>query len=209
MITARCPQCGFEESVSEEYYGKELECPCGQTFAVGYIQVSESSFVDGNAIVKCPYCLTENNLPNEAVGRDVRCGNCNGKFRIVVKNHNANVKTIKTVDAIKGKRQMAVKESNPMVQKSIYNDQSFEVAATLASVLWFITLFGCIVWIIYALSLRFRLGGEIEQWELFCIAAPALLVAIVTYLWLAMIRAVFEIVKHLRQIRNEIAKERR
>ena len=79
-MKARCPYCGYEEDVADDNYGSTVECPCGHSFVVGQVQVSEAAFENGNAVVRCPYCETENSLPKEAIGRNLRCGVCDGKF---------------------------------------------------------------------------------------------------------------------------------
>ena len=89
-MKARCPCCGYEEDVADDNYGSAVECPCGQSFVVGQVQVSETAFANGFAIVKCPYCESENSLPKEAIGRDVRCGKCNGKFCIGTKTEKVS-----------------------------------------------------------------------------------------------------------------------
>ena len=85
-MKAQCPYCGYEEEMSDDDYGKAVECPCGQSFVVGQVRVSETAFENGNAVVRCPYCKAENSLPKEAIGRNVRCGKCNGKFCVSIKD---------------------------------------------------------------------------------------------------------------------------
>lgn len=85
-MKATCPYCGYEENVADDNYGKTVECPCGKSFVVGQVQVPETAFIDDVATVRCPFCESDNSMPKEAIGQDVRCGKCNGKFRVGVKN---------------------------------------------------------------------------------------------------------------------------
>ena len=83
-MIVKCPHCGYVEDMSEELLGQEVECPCGRKYIAGDVQVSEASFVDGQVILICPCCGAESIAPKEAANRNVRCCECNGKFRLTI-----------------------------------------------------------------------------------------------------------------------------
>lgn len=108
-MKVKCPCCGYEEDVPEEYIGETGICDaCGHEFIVGQMggglqqsasvaiaHLSMSNFHNGSASIKCPLCGEDNILPIAAANRSVRCGACDGKFyaevRYPAKKVNINV----------------------------------------------------------------------------------------------------------------------
>jgi hypothetical protein len=108
-MKVKCPCCGYEEDVPEEYIGETGICDaCGHEFIVGQmggglqqsagvaiVHLSMSNFHNGSASIKCPLCGEDNILPIAAANRSVRCGACDGKFytevRYPAKKVNINV----------------------------------------------------------------------------------------------------------------------
>lgn len=85
-MTVKCPHCGCFHELSEEYIGQFVGCSCGQSFVVGVVSVHLASFKNGSADIVCPYCEALMAAPFAAIDKDVRCGNCNGKFHIICRH---------------------------------------------------------------------------------------------------------------------------
>ena len=82
-MKVKCPKCGCSEDVESCQIGDKVQCPCGHEYAAGVFPIDVNLFSDGQADIACPYCGTPLAIPEEAIDRNVRCSECNEKFKIV------------------------------------------------------------------------------------------------------------------------------
>ncbi len=242
VMKAKCPYCGYEEDVADDTYGSMVECPCGQSFVVGQVQVLETAFVGDAAIVKCPYCESENNLPKEAIGRDVRCGKCNCKFSIAVKKEKTsngssdtrvgnckisirprssagqrkfeqgglgqNLRTNQSLTVAHSASESLVSQRNHSTTKTACEDVNLDLARAVTLILNVVNVLACIVWAVYAFGVSLRYKRELDIWDIAVDFGLPLLTAASVYVSLALIAAVLEIAKNIRQVCNEVSQLR-
>ncbi len=239
-MKARCPYCGYEEDVPDDNLGDTVECPCGRSFTIGQVQVQETAFMGGVAIVKCPYCESENNLPKEAIGRDVRCGKCNGKFCIAVKSEKAsnNCPTARgskiserpragsaqagfgqnmreqnscakqSLTKVRSTSESLANQRNHSTTKTACEDVNLDLARATTLILNVVNVLACIVWAVYAFGVSLRYKRELDIWDIAVDFGLPLLTAASVYVSLALIAAVLEIAKNIRQVCNEVSQLR-
>ena len=80
-MKVKCPKCGYSEDVESCQIGDKVQCPCGHEYAAGVFPIDVNLFSDGQADIACPYCGTPLAIPEEAIDRNVRCSECNEKFK--------------------------------------------------------------------------------------------------------------------------------
>lgn len=83
-MKVKCPKCGYSEDVESCQVGDIVQCPCGHEYAAGVVTVNVNLFSDEQANIACPYCGQPLVIPKEAVDRNVRCSECEGRFRIAL-----------------------------------------------------------------------------------------------------------------------------
>lgn len=92
---AACPHCSARLRIRPEYAGRLLACPrCGRAVGPAPLVGSGSTSGEfpagafpapeppGHVETACPDCGTPLRVRAKYLGRHVRCGGCNGKFRV-------------------------------------------------------------------------------------------------------------------------------
>ena len=137
----------------------------------------------------CPHCKTKYDVEREDIGRSVDCTVCHKTFSVEIAQPKPQMKT-------GGKSQCA--SSTPERKKTMkYNDVSFLLARAMIKGIFYVWTLFCIGFAVFVWA---KIPEE-HRWYMYLLSFAAWLIGDLLYS-LAML--VFEIVKHLREIRDSL-----